>query len=121
MLTALLVIVSISLILLSTSVILVALGIRDSLSRAFLTLERSHERWVEMLDKSQDKLLAHSWEEYVSVRSMQEEEEGGFYGPDEQTQVLFPPLKLPDATSADEERLLAEDFDEEGTPRRAPA
>src|SRR5215471_2237941 len=121
MLTALMVIVSITLIGLTISGILVALGIRQTLSDAFLTLERSHARWVETLDKAQDKLLAHTWEEYVSLRAMQDEEEGGFFEPEEQTQVLFPPLRLPtppDATSAEEEKLLAEDWDDSGEPIR---
>jgi len=120
---------------LSISTILVALTVFHTSERAFRALDRSHDRWVKQTTDLFDRLMAKNWAELMDIRSFDSEEVGGFYTPEEQTAreeadedeitqllptrwgTLQPSSDIP-RPDADEERLLAEDFDDQGEPRR---
>jgi hypothetical protein len=120
MLTALLILGVIAVIVLITGCILVAVRLSETLTKQADVLDRAHKRWVESLDPLFDRLMAHNWEEYVTIRQLSAEEEGGFLTPEEMEEDRKAPdwgslMPRPDA---DEEKLLAEDFDDDGEPRR---
>jgi hypothetical protein len=127
------VIVSISaLILLSVIVFMVASAFRQSLQSLSRMSERRDDRHQRHLDTVLDRLMAIKWEDYAAIRATDEDIDGGFYPPmrddSEDTAVMH--IKEPKwghlGTLSERARLneeeaiiIEEDFDEEGSPRRA--
>lgn len=131
MLTALSILGMIAVIVLIAGIVLVAVKISESLSKQADVLDRAHERWVNLLDPLFNKLLAHNWEEYTTLQELSEPQEGGFFTIEEQAEDEEGGIEYPKPTwgslrgradiprpGADEERLLAEDFDDADEPRR---
>ena len=128
MLTALAILGVIALIVLIAGVVLIAVTLSRTLSKQADVLDNAHDRWVASLEPLFDRLMAHNWEEYVTIRQLGEEEEGEFLSPEEQGEqdgtasvprwgsLTGPPFVT--RHSAEEERLLAEDFSDEGEPIR---
>jgi hypothetical protein len=126
------VIISIAaLISLSVTVLLVASAFRQALHNASRSLERLDARHEKHLDTVLDRLMAIKWEDYAAVRSLDEDQVGGFYPPmheaDDETAVLEvegPKWGHLHRTAErlqkleNEETLINEDFDEEGSPRK---
>jgi hypothetical protein len=132
MLTALSILGMIAVIVLIAGLVLVAVKISESLSKQADVLDRAHERWVNLLDPLFNKLLAHNWEEYTTLQELSEPQEGGFFTDEEQREEEEGGMEYPlppwgsintrsniPRPSADEERLLAEDFDDADEPRRS--
>jgi hypothetical protein len=124
------------------SIVLITVGISRALTDALRLTDRAHERFVKHTEDLHNRLMAKDWQEYVEIKAYTEGDEGGFYTPEEQeeteTQVIRParqPQQEDDEVTqlmppgwgpqkgdiprhdADEERLLAEDFDDEDEPR----
>jgi hypothetical protein len=64
--------------------ITVTVLVSQALTDAFRTLDHMHERSQKNLDKVLDRLMTIRWEDYVATQAMSEEEEGGFFTPEEQ-------------------------------------
>ena len=125
---------SLALISLSVTVVLVTAAYRQALQNLSRNLERLDARHERHLDTVLDRLMAVKWEDFVALRStVGEEQEGGFYPPTsgteedtaviEQTGGMWGRLgSAADRLRLNEEEqiLLDEDFDEEGSPRKAP-
>jgi predicted transcriptional regulator len=119
MLTALLILGFIALIVLIAGMILVAVTVCQALQKQADVLDRAHERWVKHTESLHDRLMSKDWQQYAEIKSFEEEDEGGFFTPEEQEEDDEPSFTLPRLSlrvSAEEERLLAEDFDADGEP-----
>jgi len=100
--------------------VFIALKLSEAVLRAFRTLDLMQRAYQEHMDKTLDRLMTIRWEDFVSVREIEEsDEEGGFFAPGEQEEggVEVPsflgtmrPLRDPDEEADHEERLLREDF-----------
>jgi hypothetical protein len=126
--TALLIIGIIVVICLTATSIVVAVTSRQSVSDAFLSLDRSRVDYEKSLSKVLDRLMTIRWEDFAAVQASADDEEGGFITPadsdNDDTMVddgkwgrmstLRERLHLLD----EEEALVDEDFDEHGEPRR---
>ena len=98
----------------------IALKLSENVSRALETVETMSAGYQEHLDKTLDRLMTIRWEDFVTVRDLEEaDDEGGFFAPGEQEDggVERPNFfgrmqSLPDPEEADEneQRLLEEDF-----------
>jgi Na+-transporting NADH:ubiquinone oxidoreductase subunit NqrC len=133
MLTALLIVGTIAVICLIAGIVLVAVVVSQSLQKQADVLDRAHNRFIEQTKDLHDRLMAKSPEQYLELRAFSTDDEGGFYTPDEQaperpesddeeeieqllptrwgTMSVVSDIPRPDAA---EERLLAEDFEDDG-------
>jgi hypothetical protein len=110
-------------------VILIAVIVSQALQKQALVLDRAHERWVKHTEDLHTRLMAKDWQQYVEIKTFEEEAEGGFFTPDEQeTDESKGDVRSPKVNwgslraSAEEERLFLEDFDDDGEPiRRIPS
>lgn len=107
----------------ASSVLITVLSFKAS-SRAFQTLDSMQARHVQQVDVLLDRLVAIDWEKFAVLKSMQDPEVGGFFEPgsDEEDEKSsrggewgsLSTLRERTRLTADEERLLAEDFPDLG-------
>ncbi|RPJ55765.1 MAG: hypothetical protein EHM23_25200 [Acidobacteria bacterium] len=100
----------------------IALKLSETIHRAFQTVETMQAGYQQHLDRTLDRLMTIRWEDFVTVRDLEEAEDvGGFFAPGEQDDgevtveapnFLGRMRPLPDVGAADEheEQLLREDF-----------
>lgn len=136
--TALLILSILSLAVLSATLILIAVKLSEALTKSVYVTDRAHERWVKQTDRLLDRLVTRNWEEYAALRELDEPNTGGFFEPAERDEDEDDEVPLPKSNvrfrwgaaddtqeftprSADEEKIMSEDFDDEGEPlRRVP-
>jgi len=129
--TALLIIGIIVVICLTATTVVVAVTSRQSVSDAFLSLERSRIDYEKGLSKVLDRLMTIHWEDFAAVQAAADDEEGGFITPalsreDDSDDTMVDDGKWGRMSSLrerlhlldEEEALVNEDFDEHGEPRR---
>lgn len=117
----------IALILTFATCVSITVLVSRALSNAFRTIESMHDRMQSANDKTLDRLMTIRWEDYVSVQTLQDDQEGGFFTPEEQgeeiqsgTEVVEPSRwgalsTLSSRLEAldNEQKLLDEDFPDE--------
>jgi hypothetical protein len=98
----------------------VALILSNGLSRITSNQSRQNERHAKQIDTLLDRLVAIDWEKYAVLQTLKEDDVGGFEAPgdtDEDTVVVRTNWgrTLTERTdlTADEEKILAEDFPDE--------
>lgn len=122
--TAALIIGIIALIISLSTTALIAVAVFRALTTTSLSLDKAHARWVKQTERLTNAIIARSPEQFMEMQSLEgPTDDAGFYNSDnEATQVLPPPpndwpnsrwgsLTSP-RRSAQEEKLLAEDFPE---------
>jgi hypothetical protein len=121
---------AIGLISLSVTVLLVAQAFRQALATLSRANERTELRHQQHLDTVLDRLMTIKWEDYAAVRTIDEDQVGGFFpqgsGEDDEgeTEIITPTWGHLHKTSerlrasAEEAILIDEDFDETGSPRK---
>jgi hypothetical protein len=101
--------------------VFIALRLSDTVLRALDVLEQSRVGYQEHLDRTLDRLMTIRWEDFVTVREIEDqEEEGGFFSPEEQRGTVgverpgpfgtLQSIRAHDEELDHEERLLREDF-----------
>lgn len=127
--TALLILGIVALVLTVTFGVLITVLVSQSLSRAFLALDRMHLRNAKHLDSVLNRLMAIRWEDYAALASITEEaEDGAFLSPEDQMDDDEKPtptnwghlsrLRERISLTSEEAELLDEDFEPSGDVRR---
>ena len=100
--------------------VVVAVILSNGLSRITSNQSRQNERHAKQIDSLLDRLVSIDWEKYVVMQSLKEPDEGGFEVPiDEQDETTVVrtnwgrTLAERQTLTADEEKILAEDFPDE--------
>jgi hypothetical protein len=107
--------------------VLIAVVISKAHQRTLSTLDSMSARSDETLNKALDRLMTIKWEDFASMQTLDEGEEGGFFAPSEQKEeaddgvrVVEPgqwgtleQLYRQSEAQENEARLLAEDFPDE--------
>ena len=119
--TALLIFGIVSLICVVGLCVFIALRLSETVLRSLDVLEQSRVGYQEHLDRTLDRLMTIRWEDFVTVREIEDnEEEGGFFSPDEQRGTVgieapgpfgtLQAIRDHDEALENEERILREDF-----------
>jgi hypothetical protein len=100
--------------------VVVAVILSNGLSRITSNQSRQNERHAKQIDSLLDRLVSIDWEKYVVMQSLKEPDEGSFEVPideDSETTVVSTnwgrTLRERTGLTADEEKILAEDFPDE--------